>query len=283
MLWFVEQESNLRLGIFLGMLVVMMALEAMWPKRVRREERRRRWPINLGIVVIDAVVVRFLVPLLPVAAAGWASVEGFGLLNLWQPSLWLAIAIAFVALDGLIYAQHLVFHRVPILWRLHRMHHTDLDLDATSGIRFHPIEIVLSVLIKIAAVVVLGAPVEAVILFEIVLNATSLFNHANVALPKGLDAAVRLIVVTPDMHRVHHSVHPYETNSNYGFNLTWWDRLFGTYRAQPDEGHDGMTIGLYEYQDPADLGLPDLLVQPFRDVPSEKHALSVPTEPSDRS
>ncbi len=263
--WILTNEPALRFGCFAAMVAVMMTLEAIWPKRVRRETRARRWVINASIIALDTVIVRFLVPLLPVGAALWAASQGVGLFNLVTAPEPVAVAGAILMLDLIIYLQHMMFHHVPILWRLHRMHHTDLDLDVSSGGRFHPVEIVLSIAIKIAAVVLLGAPAAAVVLFEIVLNATSLFNHANLRLPGWLDRVLRLILVTPDMHRVHHSARMEETNSNFGFNVTWWDRMFGTYRAQPADGHNGMTLGLRGYQDPVELGIGKLLVQPFRE------------------
>jgi sterol desaturase/sphingolipid hydroxylase (fatty acid hydroxylase superfamily) len=178
-----------------------------------------------------------------------------------------AALVGFLALDLVIYVQHVVFHKVPVLWRLHRMHHADLDIDVTTGVRFHPLEIVISLLIKIAVILALGIPVVAVILFEVVLNVTSMFNHSNVSMPAWLDRVLRFIVVTPDMHRVHHSILRRETDSNFGFNLPWWDRLFGTYRAQPEAGHAGMTIGIPAFRDPAELRIDRLLTQPFRNDP----------------
>jgi sterol desaturase/sphingolipid hydroxylase (fatty acid hydroxylase superfamily) len=205
--------------------------------------------------------------LIPTAAAGVALVaaaHGFGLFHLLGSPFWVAALAGFLALDLVIYGQHVVFHHVPWLWRLHRMHHTDLDIDVSTGGRFHPIEILLSMLIKMATVALLGVPAGAVVAFEVVLNASSMFNHSNVAMPAWLDRVVRLLVVTPDMHRVHHSVLRQETDSNFGFNLPWWDRLFGTYRAEPRAGHDGMTIGLPVFRDPGELRLDRLLTQPFR-------------------
>lgn len=261
-------EQVLRLGCFAGMLTAMMIWEAVQPFRDRGQTRARRWSINLGLVALDTVAVRVLIPLVPAALAGVAAEQGWGLLNMAEVPLWLSVLIAFFVLDLAIYAQHVVFHKVPVLWRLHRMHHTDLDFDTTTGVRFHPIEILLSIVIKLAIVLVLGAPVEAVILFEVVLNATSLFNHGNIRFSPPVDRAIRMILVTPDMHRVHHSVRREETDSNFGFNFPWWDRIFGTYRAAPKDGQEGMTIGLAEYRDPDALSFPDLLVQPFRDPPA---------------
>jgi sterol desaturase/sphingolipid hydroxylase (fatty acid hydroxylase superfamily) len=221
-------------------------------------------PSNLGILVADVLAVRLL---LPTAAAGVALVaaeRGFGLFHVIGLPFWLAAPIGFLALDLVIYGQHVMFHHVPWLWRLHRMHHADLDIDVTTGVRFHPVEILLSLVIKIATVALLGIPAAAVVCFEVVLNATSMFNHANASLPRWLDRVARLMLVTPDMHRVHHSILRQETDSNFGFNLPWWDRLFGTYRAEPRAGHDGMTIGLPVFRDPGELRLDRLLTQPFR-------------------
>jgi sterol desaturase/sphingolipid hydroxylase (fatty acid hydroxylase superfamily) len=176
----------------------------------------------------------------------------------------LATLLSVLLLDLAIYAQHVLFHAVPVLWRLHRMHHADLDIDVTTGVRFHPAEIVLSMLIKLAVVGLIGAPGAAVLIFEVLLNATSMFNHSNVAMPPAVDRIVRLLVVTPDMHRVHHSIERRETNSNFGFNFPWWDRLFGTYRPQPEQGHEGMTIGIEIFRDPAELRLDRMLLQPLR-------------------
>jgi sterol desaturase/sphingolipid hydroxylase (fatty acid hydroxylase superfamily) len=187
-----------------------------------------------------------------------------GLLNVFQVPYPLAILLSVLALDLAIYLQHLMFHAVPLLWRLHRMHHADLDFDVTTGARFHPVEILLSMLIKFAVILVLGPPAVAVLVFEVLLNATAIFNHGNVRMPARVDAVLRWLVVTPDMHRVHHSANPRETNSNFGFNLPWWDRLFGTYRAQPQAGHDGMTIGIEQFRTARDLWLDRMLLQPLR-------------------
>jgi sterol desaturase/sphingolipid hydroxylase (fatty acid hydroxylase superfamily) len=217
--------------------------------------------------------------LLPTAAAGVALVaaeRGFGLFHLIGLPFWVAAPIGFLALDLVIYGQHVMFHHVPWLWRLHRMHHADLDIDVTTGVRFHPVEILLSLVIKIATVALLGIPAAAVVCFEVVLNATSMFNHANASLPRWLDRVARLTLVTPDMHRVHHSILRQETDSNFGFNLPWWDRLFGTYRAEPRAGHDGMTIGLPVFRDPRELRLDRLLTQPFRAPPEGGDAARAP-------
>jgi len=258
-----EYETWLRLGSFIGVLLLMLAWEALAPRRPTPQDNWRRQVTNLALVVCNSLLVRLLVP---VAAAGVALVaaqRGWGLLHWLAIPHALAIILAIVLLDLAIYTQHVVFHYVPVLWRVHRMHHTDLALDATSGLRFHPLEILLSLLIKMLVVLLLGVPVIAVVIFEIVLNATAVFNHGNVRLPGWLDRALRVLIVTPDMHRVHHSVIKAETNSNYGFNLSCWDRLFHTYTRQPKDGQLGMTIGLAEYRDPHRLGLLGLLRQPF--------------------
>jgi len=253
-----------RIAAAAAIFAVMALWEILAPRRPRSVDRRARWPGNLGILVIDAVAVRILIPAAAVGAALIAADNGWGLFHAIGLRLSLASLLGFLALDLTIYAQHVAFHKAPLLWRLHRMHHADLDIDVTTGLRFHPIEIVISMLIKIAVVIALGIPPVAVFAFEVVLNATSLFNHGNVSMPSWLDRAVRLIVVTPDMHRVHHSIVPRETDSNFGFNLPWWDRLFRTYRAAPQAGHDRMTIGLSTFRDPAELRLDRLLTQPFR-------------------
>jgi len=256
-------EAAVRVGFFLGVLVLMMALEAAFPRRVRGVPRRRRWPGNLGIVVLDSLLVRALVPMAAVGVALVAESEGWGLFNaLDVPAGW-AILLSVLILDLVIYLQHVLFHAVPALWRLHRMHHADLDVDVTTGARFHPIEILLSMGIKMAVVAALGAPAVGVVVFEVLLNATSMFNHANLKLPRRVDRVLRWLVVTPDMHRVHHSAIRRETDSNFGFNLPWWDRLLGTYRDQPEKGHDGMTIGLAIFRDPGASRLDRLLIQPF--------------------
>jgi sterol desaturase/sphingolipid hydroxylase (fatty acid hydroxylase superfamily) len=257
-------ELVIRLAAFAGVFAVMALWELAAPRRPWSVGRAARWPNNLGILAVDAVAVRLLIPTAAVGVALLAGEHGFGLFHLLAWPAWLAGLLGFVLLDLVIYGQHVVFHHVPWLWRLHRMHHTDLDIDVTTGVRFHPVEILLSMLIKIAAVALFGIPVAAVVAFEVVLNATSMFNHSNAVLPSWLDRVVRLMVVTPDMHRVHHSVVRAETDSNFGFNLPWWDRLFGTYRAEPAAGHDGMTIGLPVFRDIEELRLDRLLTQPFR-------------------
>ena len=257
-------EIALRLGCAAAVFAVMAAWELLAPRRKLSIGRLWRWPSNIGIVLVNAALVRLLVPTAAVGAALYAAGHGIGLLHWLDLRLSVAALLGFLILDLVVYAQHVVFHHVPWLWRLHRMHHADLDIDVSTGLRFHPIEILLSLLIKIAIVMAFGIPPVAVIVFEVVLNATSQFNHSNVSMPRALDRILRLIVVTPDMHRVHHSVVRAETDSNFGFNLPWWDRLFRTYRAQPQAGHRGMTIGLPIFRDAKELRLDRLLIQPFR-------------------
>ncbi len=258
-----QTEQTIRLSVFVGVLLLVALWEIIAPRRPLRDNKSRRWFINLSLVVIDTATVRLLFPILPVALARSAETRGWGLFNLLAIPLWSKILLSILILDFIIYLQHILFHHTQILWRLHRMHHTDLDLDVTSGNRFHPLEIIISMLIKITAVVILGAPALAVLAFEIVLNACSMFSHGNIKLSAAADRLLRLFLVTPDMHRVHHSSIARETNSNFGFNLPWWDRLFGTYRPQPEKGHLEMIIGLKEYRNPQRLTLPRLLIQPF--------------------
>jgi sterol desaturase/sphingolipid hydroxylase (fatty acid hydroxylase superfamily) len=257
-------EPAIRLAAFIGIFAIMAAWEALAPRRSRRFGRLSRWPGNLGVVVLDALVVRLVLPTAAVGIAFAAEQHGWGVLNWIEPPRWAQVVIAVALLDLAIYGQHALFHAAPVLWRLHRMHHADLDFDVTTGVRFHPLEILLSMLIKLALVAALGAPALAVLIFELALNATSMFNHANVAMPRRWDALLRRLVVTPDMHRVHHSAIDRETNSNFGFNLPWWDRLFGTYRAAPEAGHEGMVIGLNAFRDARELRLHRMLLQPFR-------------------
>jgi sterol desaturase/sphingolipid hydroxylase (fatty acid hydroxylase superfamily) len=266
--WIVAHEAAVRLAAFLSALALLLAAQELWPRRA--SPMRGRWAVNLSMVAIDTVFVRLVVPLGAAGAALWAARAGVGLFaRLEWP--WLAeIVLSFLALDCLIYWQHRLFHRIPWFWRLHRMHHSDLEFDTTTGVRFHPVEIALSMLIKIGAVVALGAPVLAVIVFEIALNATSLFNHTNLRLPLALDRALRLLLVTPDMHRVHHSVHRREHDSNYGFNLPWWDRLFGSYTDQPAEGHTAMRIGLQQFRETPEQRLLPLLMQPLKPLGPER-------------
>lgn len=260
-------EPLIRLGFFLGVLLLMAVWEALTPRRPQTVGRLLRWPNNLALVVLNTLAVRLVFPLAGVGMALVAQAHGWGLFHLVALPAWLTIPAAVLLLDLTIYAQHVTFHAVPVLWRLHRMHHADLEFDVTTGLRFHPVEILLSMVIKLAAVAILGAAPIAVLVFEVVLNVTSMFNHGNVRLPGALDRMVRFVVVTPDMHRVHHSIVRRETDSNFGFNVPWWDRLFGTYHAQPAAGHDHMTIGIERFRDVRELWLDRMLLQPLRADP----------------
>lgn len=255
--------DTLRLLAFLSIFALLALAEAVWPRRPLRTAKLQRWQTNIGVIITDTVAVRLLFPVLPVSLAATAQAHGWGLFNLFGLPGWIELIAGLLILDLIIYLQHRLFHRIPLLWRLHRMHHTDLDIDVSTGTRFHPIEIGLSLLIKMAVVLLFGISPLTVLLFEIILNATSLFNHTNLALPGPVDRWLRLVLVTPDMHRVHHSIHHWETDSNFGFCQPWWDRLLGTYTAQPRDGHDQMQIGLKEFRDSNRLGLWSLLKIPF--------------------
>jgi sterol desaturase/sphingolipid hydroxylase (fatty acid hydroxylase superfamily) len=257
-------EAVIRLAVFAGVFGLIALLEPAAPRRQRSHSRLTRWPSNLGIVALNTALVRIVLPATAVSLALLGAQRGWGFLNNLQLPRWSAIAVSVVLLDLAIYLQHVMFHAVPALWRVHRMHHADLDFDVTTGARFHPIEILLSMLIKFGVVAVLGPPAVGVLVFEVLLNATSMFNHGDVRIPILLDRYLRWLVVTPDMHRVHHSIVAGETNSNFGFNLPWWDRLLGTYRDQPAAGHDGMTIGIEQFRESRDLRLDRMLLQPFR-------------------
>ena len=264
-----EFEEAIRLAAFVAVFAAVALWEALAPRRRRSFERRARWPHNLGLLLVDVALVRVFAPGAAIAVAMTAAGSGWGLLNALALPGWAAIAAGIALLDLAIYFQHVMLHAVPALWRLHRVHHADLDFDVTTGARFHPIEILISTAIKCAAIAALGAPVISVFVFEMLLNATAMFNHANASLSQRLERWLRWLVVTPDMHRVHHSVRYEESSSNFGFNLPWWDRLFGTYRAQPRLGHAAMTIGVDAFRSPEDLRLDRLLVQPLRDTPGQ--------------
>ena len=257
-------EVIIRLGFFFGVFAVIAVWEVLAPKRELTVSKLVRWVNNIGLVFLNSFILRLLFPAAAVGVAAFAGAQGWGLLNYYPVPEPLAIVVSVIAMDFIIYLQHVLVHAVPALWRLHRVHHADLDYDVTTGARFHTVEIILSMLIKFATIVVLGPPLVAVVIFEVVLNATAMFNHGNIALPKGLDRVLRWFVVTPDMHRVHHSVEDDEANSNFGFNLPWWDRLFGTYRDQPRAGHQGMTIGIHTYRTTKQVSwLPGMLALPF--------------------
>lgn len=258
-------EPGLRLATFIAIFAIIGSWERLAPCRTLTVSRRLRWSANLGLAALNTLLLRLVFPLAGVGMAAFATANGWGLLNRFPVPSWLAVPMAVVALDFAIWLQHVMVHAVPALWRLHQVHHADLDYDLTTGARFHPIEIGLSMLIKFAVITVLGPPSLAVLIFEALLNATALFNHGNIRLPPNLDPVLRWFVVTPDMHRVHHSVEVDETNSNFGFNLPWWDRLFGTYRAQPRAGHLHSAIGLHGHRDVYEVArIPSLLMLPFR-------------------
>ena len=277
----VEHEATIRFAAFAGVFALMAAWEVAAPRRALSLPKAQRWVANLGVTLVNVGLVRVLFPTATVGVALAADERQWGLFNTLAVPAPLAFVVSFLALDLVIWIQHVAFHRVPLLARLHRMHHVDLDFDVTTGLRFHPVEIVLSLMIKFVAVLALGAPAAAVLAFELALNLGSLFNHGNVRMPGAVDRALRLLVVTPDMHRVHHSIVPEEINSNFGFFLSWWDRLFGTYRAAPRAGHEAITIGVRDTRDPAVCArfLP-MLALPFReradDFPCARAALQRP-------
>lgn len=258
-----KNEWMIRLAFFGGIFLIVGVVELIVPRRTLTTSKKRRWFANIGIVFINTVVLRVLFPAGAVGISIWTGRHGWGIFNLIEWPFWMETVLTVILLDFVIYIQHVMFHALPVLWRLHMMHHADLDYDLTTGTRFHPIEIVISMGIKAGAITLLGAPVIGVIIFEILLNGAAMFNHGNFFIPVGVDRILRLLVVTPDMHRVHHSVFPSETNSNFGFNLPWWDRLFGTYRPQPTKGHEQMTIGLNQFRDPSRLTLPWMIALPF--------------------
>ena len=256
-------EPSIRLGFFLSILVLMAVWEGLAPRRVDPNNRLLRWPSNLGIVVLNSLLIRVLFPAGVVGLAYVEGQHGWGLFNMMSLPSVVTIIISVIVLDLTLYLQHVLFHAIPLLWRVHRMHHSDLFFDVTTGVRFHPFEILLSLGFKFIVVVALGPPAMAVLVFEVLLNATSMFNHGNVWIREDLDRFLRWLVVTPDMHRVHHSASVPETNSNFGFNLSWWDRVFGTYCPQPADGQDGMTIGIGQFRCRKELRLDRMLCQPF--------------------
>ena len=258
-------EPTIRLSFFLGIFITVAIWEFAAPRRALTVSKPLRWANNLGLVVLNTVLLRLVFPLAAVGMAAFCVKNGWGVLNHFQVPFAVAAPVAVIAMDFVIWLQHVMVHAVPALWRLHRVHHADLDYDVTTGARFHPIEIILSMLIKFATITVLGPPVVAVVIFEVLLNATAMFNHGNIRLPAGVDRVLRWVFVTPDMHRVHHSIEDDETNSNFGFSLTWWDRLFGTYRDQPRAGQVGMTIGIRDHTDPREVDrLDGMLLLPFK-------------------
>jgi len=259
----IDNEIYLRLTFFFVIFIIMAVWEIGKPRRVLTTSKANRWAVNLSITFIDALIVRLIFPMAAIGTALIAAEHNWGLFNrLAIDNLTIGI-IAILILDFTIYFQHIAFHCIPLFWRLHMVHHTDLDIDVTTGARFHPIEILLSMVIKMGVIILIGAPAYSVLVFEILLNGTSMFNHSNVYISPKIDKIIRLLVVTPDMHRVHHSVIIRETNSNFGFNFPWWDRIFQTYKKQPDKGHTNMTIGLANFRDEKRLTLPHILVLPL--------------------
>lgn len=273
-----EHEAGIRLTVFLGVLTAMAAWELAAPRRRFAVPRLLRWSNNLALVVIDTLLVRLAFPMAAVGLALTAAAGGWGLLNRTALPGWADFVIALLALDLAIYFQHVLFHAVPALWRLHRMHHADLGFDVSTGLRFHPLEILLSMGLKLGVVAALGPPAAAVLVFEVALNAGSLFNHANIRLPPQADRLLRLLLVTPDMHRVHHSIHADEMNRNFGFTVPWWDRLFGTYRARPRDGQEAMAIGVPGFRDPGELWLHRMLLQPLREPTERDNSTGQPAE-----
>ncbi|MCP4108851.1 MAG: sterol desaturase family protein [Desulfobacteraceae bacterium] len=261
--WMIKHEAILRAGCFLGFFCILAAWESVSPRRQLIFSKTVRWYSNLSLVLLNSLILRWSFPVLAVGFAGIVREHHWGLLNNITVPMGLSIIVSLLILDCAIYLQHVMFHALPLLWRFHRMHHTDLDYDMTTGVRFHPFEILLSMGIKLGVIALLGPPAVAVLVFEVILNLAAMFNHGNIALPLKIDRILRWFVVTPDMHRVHHSVILKETHSNFGFNVPWWDHLFGTYRSQPQKGHTDMVIGLKEFRAPKYLHLLWLFVQPF--------------------
>ena len=261
----VLHEGKIRLAFFVGVFMLVAMWELLAPRRALAISKSLRWSSNLALTGVNTLLLRFILPISAVGLAAFCAAHGWGVLNYFQLPLWLDIALTVIVMDFVIWLQHVVFHAVPALWSLHRVHHADLDYDLTTGSRFHPVEIMLSMLIKFSTIIVIGPPVVAVVVFEVILNVAAVFNHGNISLPAQFDRVLRWIIVTPDMHRVHHSVEPSETNSNFGFNLPWWDRLLGTYRDQPRAGHVGMSIGIHGHTNPCEVArLDGLLLMPFR-------------------
>lgn len=263
--WISHYGVQLRVVFFVGLFLLLALSEFLFPKRPKNKDipLKVRWVNNLSIVILDNLAMRLILPLMAIDMAFLAQENNWGIFNIYEVPYWLNIILTIVVLDLVIYLQHVMFHAIPIFWRLHRMHHTDLDFDVTTGIRFHPLEVILSMGIKIGAVALIGASAFGVLVFEVLLNATSMFSHSNLKLPLPIDRIIRCGFVTPDMHRVHHSILEHETNSNFGFNFSIWDRLFGTYRDQPSAGHQKMTIGITDFRDPKYLRLGWLLLIPF--------------------
>jgi len=261
---FQSSETLIRLTCFLGVFAVLAALESAFPRRTQTTSRWARWPSNISVSALNQIIVRLVLPVSAIALAVTLEQRDWGLFGALALPAWIEIPVAILLLDLAIYGQHRIYHAVPMLWRFHRMHHSDLEFDVTSGIRFHPVSVLVSALIKLSVIVAIGPASVAVLVFEVLLNATSLFNHSNLRIPPSFDRMLRLLIVTPDMHRVHHSSNPQETNRNFGFNFPWWDRLFRSYRAQPALRHEDMEIGLEQFRDEQELRLDRMLSQPFR-------------------
>lgn len=259
----IAHEPSIRLAFFAGIFILVAAAELLRPRRNLAASKQKRWINNILLSFTDTLVLRLIFSVFPAGVAVFCQAQGWGMLNYFHFPFWIAAICGVFLLDMVIYWQHKMFHLSPVFWRLHKVHHIDQDIDVTTGLRFHPLEMILSMIIKMTAVAVIGAPPLAAVIFEILLNGTTMFNHGNLNIPPAADRLVRLFVVTPDMHRVHHSVIVKETNSNYGFNFPWWDRLFGTYRREPEKGHLQMKIGLTGYSDPKYLQLSQMLITPF--------------------
>ena len=272
-----NNEALFRLGAFAVVLALMLLWEAFNPRRTPLLGWNRRLN-NLGLVGLDVILVRFLIPIATVTVAEISMTRGWGLFNIVDAGFWPSFILSFLLMDLVIYGQHVITHKIPLLWRIHRVHHTDLDFDVTTALRFHPFEIILSMFLKFFFIALFGAPVVAVIVFEIILNISSMFNHSNIQIPVSIDRWLRFFIVTPDMHRVHHSVIKVETNSNYGFNIPWWDHIFRTYRPQPKDGHTKMKIGLNEFRGNKVVFLHWLLLQPFASIKKETGEVILPKE-----
>jgi sterol desaturase/sphingolipid hydroxylase (fatty acid hydroxylase superfamily) len=242
----------------------MVVWEALRPKRIQQINRKQRWPVNLGLALLNMAVMRLTVGSLAYFSAVWAVENSYGLLNIWQLPTGLSIVATLLSLDFAIYCQHIIMHKWPLLWRLHKIHHTDLEFDATTAVRFHPLEIIISMLYKAVCIVLIGGNSGAIIAFEIILNGAATFNHSNVNIPEKADKLLRWFIITPDMHRIHHSAEPVETDSNYGFSISCWDRLCKTYTVKSKQPQTTMTIGLKTFRKPAELGFMQLLVLPFK-------------------
>ena len=259
-----QHENSIRLGTFVCVFVVMAIIEHLAPRRKLHVNKQKRWFTNFGLVIVDTITLRLIMPFAAIAVASISVEKGWGIFAFTPLPVWLEIIFAIILLDLLIYAQHVASHKIPLLWRVHKVHHVDRDLDVTSGFRFHPIEIILSMLFKFLCIIALGAPVIAIFLFEVILNASAMFNHSNIKLAISVDSKLRNVIMTPDAHRVHHSAIQQETDTNYGFFLSCWDKLFNTYHAQPKLGHDKMTIGLGEHQTEQPSSLLWCLALPFQ-------------------